>query len=172
MSASLIGRLGSSTFRLCNKVEFADGASSFRGDARLWTLGAALHACVIRPVDLPLLSFGVRAANSEMSNGLENTEDRRSAGWHGNQHVRLRGAQIKTSRHQPGSRITRTPGGRGWCCSRASGTAWLKPRLRLHLGLWPSSPTKQMWASPLGLLTKKFVSRNLQNKNMRSRLAA
>jgi hypothetical protein len=30
----------------------------------------------------------------ELSNGLENTEDRGSAGWHGNQHVRLRSTQV------------------------------------------------------------------------------
>jgi hypothetical protein len=30
----------------------------------------------------------------EFTSGLENTEDRRSAGWHGDQHVRLRSAEV------------------------------------------------------------------------------
>jgi hypothetical protein len=30
----------------------------------------------------------------ESHNGLESTEDRRSAGWHGNQHVCLRRPQV------------------------------------------------------------------------------
>jgi hypothetical protein len=32
----------------------------------------------------------------ETCNGLEDPEDRRSVGWHGNQHVRLRGPQVST----------------------------------------------------------------------------
>jgi len=37
-------------------------------------------------------------------NDLENSEDRRSVGGHGNQHVRLRSAQIDGSRYDlPGS---------------------------------------------------------------------
>jgi hypothetical protein len=59
---------------------------------------------------------------------LESSKNRRSASWHGNQHVRLRGAQIKSTAAP--ARLTKTPGARGWCRSgRVSGTAWLKPRL-------------------------------------------
>ena len=34
----------------------------------------------------------------ELSNGLENTEDRGSADWHGNQHVRLRSTQVASTK--------------------------------------------------------------------------
>jgi hypothetical protein len=43
-----------------------------------------------------LISRGWQFAlfEKESQNGLENPEDRRSAGWHGNQHVCLRRSQI------------------------------------------------------------------------------
>jgi hypothetical protein len=37
---------------------------------------------------------GMRPVCKESQNGLENPEDRRSAGWHGNQHVRVRRPQV------------------------------------------------------------------------------
>ena len=37
---------------------------------------------------------GVRPVNKESQNGLENPEDRRSAGRHGNQHVYVRRPQV------------------------------------------------------------------------------
>ena len=39
----------------------------------------------------------VRFDLEESHNGLESTENRRSAGWHGNQHVRLRRPQVSSS---------------------------------------------------------------------------
>jgi hypothetical protein len=40
---------------------------------------------------------GVRPVNKESQNGLENPEDRRSAGRHGNQHVCVRRPQVSGS---------------------------------------------------------------------------
>jgi hypothetical protein len=50
---------------------------------------------------------GNGAAGLEFSDDLENTEDRWGAGWHGNQHVRLRSTQVSKLRDDlPGSRST------------------------------------------------------------------
>jgi hypothetical protein len=40
----------------------------------------------------------VRPVNKESHNGLEDTEDRRSAGRHGNQYVCVRGPQVISGR--------------------------------------------------------------------------
>jgi hypothetical protein len=47
----------------------------------------------------------------ETPNGLENSKNRRSAGGHGNQHVRLRSAQVRRSRRS--ARPVATVSGRG-----------------------------------------------------------
>jgi hypothetical protein len=44
-----------------------------------------------------LLRVAFALLEKESRNGLESTEDRRSAGWHGNQHVCLRGPQVSGS---------------------------------------------------------------------------
>jgi hypothetical protein len=43
----------------------------------------------VRPVSSKFVQF-----KKESHNGVESTEDRRSAGWHGNQHVCLRRPQV------------------------------------------------------------------------------
>ena len=45
-------------------------------------------------MSLVYLQGGMRPVCKESQNGLENPEDRRSAGWHGNQYVRLRRPQV------------------------------------------------------------------------------
>jgi hypothetical protein len=55
------------------------------------------------------------------THGLEDTEDRRSAGWHGNQHVRLRGPQVS---HATTYSARETPPHR-----------WRRSRAELFLGL-------------------------------------
>jgi hypothetical protein len=45
-------------------------------------------------MSLVYLKGGMRPECKESQNGLENPKDRRSAGWHGNQYVRLRRPQV------------------------------------------------------------------------------
>jgi hypothetical protein len=45
-------------------------------------------------MSLVYVKGGMRPVCKESQNGLENPEDRRSAGWHGNQYVRLRRPQV------------------------------------------------------------------------------
>jgi hypothetical protein len=65
------------------------------------------QACATFGVALPYFSAVIVPRTWEFSNGLENTEDRWSTGWHGNQHVRLRSTQVSKLRDDlPGSRST------------------------------------------------------------------
>jgi len=54
----------------------------------------ASPACAISEVTLSLCCYCNRALKSETVNDLESSKNRRSASWHGNQYVRLRGAQV------------------------------------------------------------------------------
>jgi len=54
----------------------------------------ASPACAIFKVTLSLYFCGNRALKSETVNDLESSKNRRSASWHGNQHVCLRGTQV------------------------------------------------------------------------------
>jgi hypothetical protein len=69
-----------------------------------------------RPEKIPLANFlicitlsGGRSPSGltpeESQNGLESTEDRRSAGRHGNQHVCLRCPQVSDSKHHTWTKV-------------------------------------------------------------------
>jgi hypothetical protein len=66
-----------------------------QGDAQQNTaIRVHVHTCVTAEVVLPSRPREHRASSMGDLNGLESSEDCRGAGGHGNQHVRLRSAQI------------------------------------------------------------------------------
>ena len=85
----------------------------------------------------PKFNFGVSIAPDYLGdpNDLENSEDCRSAGGHGNQHVRLRGASIDASKRSARLRQRLVAAGRASCtiprkfsspCSKSK--AWILPK--------------------------------------------
>src|SRR5262249_15026017 len=56
---------------------------------------ARFRACAVRDAALGFARRDVALNTWETPNGLESSEDRGSAGGHGNQHVRLRFAQVR-----------------------------------------------------------------------------
>jgi hypothetical protein len=66
-----------------------------KGDAQQNTaIQVDVHTCVTAEGVLPSRPREHRASSMGDLNGLESSEDCRGAGGHGNQHVRLRSAQI------------------------------------------------------------------------------
>ena len=64
------------------------------GDCKIATLLFAAKTCVTPVAALFSHRATARPKSKEVRNGLEGSKDCRSVGGHGNQHVRLRGAQV------------------------------------------------------------------------------
>jgi hypothetical protein len=78
---------------------------------------ASFQACAVRDAALGFARRDVALNTWETPNGLESSEDRGSAGGHGNQHVRLRFAQVRHLTNLPRLQW-RTPL-KPWQCSAA-----------------------------------------------------